>query len=80
LEDPVLRRNLSEPEVGKVLFDPFKTAINALTIREAGLVWIEDRSWLRNKRPFRPTIDLAWNPRNRYSARLWMSHARAVLN
>ena len=28
-------RNLSEPEVGKVLFDSFKAAINALTIQEA---------------------------------------------
>ena len=28
-------RNLSEPEVGKVLFDSFKTAINALTIQES---------------------------------------------
>ena len=30
LEDPVVLRNLSEPEAGKILFDSFKTAINAL--------------------------------------------------
>ena len=35
LEDPVLLRNLSEPEVGKLLFDSFKTAINSLTIQES---------------------------------------------
>ena len=35
LEDPVVLRNLSEPEVGKVLYDSFKTAINALTIQES---------------------------------------------
>jgi type III restriction enzyme len=33
LEDAVVLRNLSEPEVGKVLYDSFKTAINALTIQ-----------------------------------------------
>jgi type III restriction enzyme len=63
LEDPVLLRNLSEPEVGKVLFDSFKRAINALTIqdagaryagtREAGTARIEDRIRLRDTRPFR---------------------------
>ena len=36
LEDPVVLRNLSEPAVGKTLYDAFKTAINALTIQESG--------------------------------------------
>ena len=46
-------RNLSEPEVGKILFDSFKRAINELTIRESGTSRIEDRIRLRDTRPFR---------------------------
>jgi type III restriction enzyme len=53
LEDPVLLRNLSEPEAGKLLFDSFKKAINALTIRESGTTAIEDRIRFRDTRPFR---------------------------
>ena len=53
LEDPVVLRNLSEPDVGKVLYDSFKTAINALTIQDAGTTRIEDRIRLRETRPFR---------------------------
>ncbi len=53
LEDPVVLRNLSEPEPGKILFDSFKAAINALTVRDAGSARIEDRIRLRDTRPFR---------------------------
>jgi type III restriction enzyme len=53
LEDPVVLRNLSEPEIGKVLYDSFKVAINALTIHETGTTHIEDRIRLRDTRPFR---------------------------
>jgi type III restriction enzyme len=53
LEDPVVLRNLSEPEAGKILFDAFKIAINALTIHDTGSVRIEDRIRLRDTRPFR---------------------------
>ncbi|KAF0191929.1 MAG: type III restriction-modification enzyme helicase subunit [Gammaproteobacteria bacterium] len=53
LEEPVVLRNLSEPEAGKILFDAFKTAINALTIQDTGSVRIEDRIRLRDTRPFR---------------------------
>jgi type III restriction enzyme len=53
LEDPVVLRNLSEPDVGKILYDAFKSAINALTIQEAGTTRIEDRIRLRDMRPFR---------------------------
>ncbi|HJX10351.1 MAG: type III restriction endonuclease subunit R [Betaproteobacteria bacterium RBG_16_58_11] len=53
LEDPVVLRNLSEPEAGKILFDAFKTAINALTIQDTGSVRIEDHIRLRDTRPFR---------------------------
>jgi type III restriction enzyme len=53
LEDPVVLRNLSEPEAGKILFDAFKTAINALTIHDTGSVRIEDHIRLRDTRPFR---------------------------
>ncbi len=53
LEDPVVLRNLSEPEAGKILYDAFKTAINALTIQESGAPRIEDWIRLRDTRPFR---------------------------
>ncbi len=53
LEDAVILRNLSEPEVGKVLYDAFKKGINALTITDAGSTRIEDYIKLRNTRPFR---------------------------
>ena len=53
LEDPVVLRNLSEPDAGKILFDTFKKAINALTIQETGTSRIEDRIRLRDTRPFR---------------------------
>ena len=53
LEDPVVLRNLSEPEAGKILFDSFKKAINALTVQDSGAARIEDRIRLRDTRPFR---------------------------
>jgi len=53
LEDPVVLRNLSEPEAGKMLFDSFKQAINALTVQDTGCARIEDRIRLRDTRPFR---------------------------
>ncbi len=53
LEDAVVLRNLSEPDIGKILFDAFKTAINALTIRDTGTTHIEDYIRLRQTRPFR---------------------------
>ncbi len=53
LEDPVILRNLSEPEVGKVLFDHFRAAINALTIQDSGTSRIEGYIKLRETRPFR---------------------------
>lgn len=53
LEDPVVLRNLSEPEVNKVLFDSFRSAINALTVQDRGQTRIEDRIRLRDTRPFR---------------------------
>ncbi|NDP41680.1 MAG: DEAD/DEAH box helicase family protein [Aromatoleum sp.] len=53
LEDPVIMRNLSEPEIGKVLHETFVRAINGLTIRESGSARVEDRIRLRDTRPFR---------------------------
>ena len=53
LEDAVILRNLSEPEVGKLLFENFRTAINALTIQDAGTSRIEGHIRLRDTRPFR---------------------------
>jgi type III restriction enzyme len=53
LEDPVVLRNLSEPDAGKILYDSFKSAMNALTIEESGTTRIEDYIRLRETRPFR---------------------------
>ena len=53
LEDPVVLRNLSEPDAGKILYDAFKSAINALTVQETGITRIEDRIRLKEMRPFR---------------------------
>lgn len=56
LEDPVVLRNLSEPEAGKIIFDGFKTAINALTLRDGGPAAPEAsgaRLHLADTRPFR---------------------------
>lgn len=53
LEDPVVLRNLSEPEAGKILFDSLIKAINALTVQDAGASRIEERIRLRDTRPFR---------------------------
>jgi type III restriction enzyme len=53
LEDPVVLRNLSEPEPGKILFDSFKKAINSLTVEERGTSRVEDWIRLRDMRPFR---------------------------
>lgn len=53
LDDPVILRNLSEPEVSKVLTDHFRAAINALTIYESGSSRIDGHIRLRDTRPFR---------------------------
>jgi type III restriction enzyme len=53
LEDPVVLRNLSEPDAGKILYDSFKGAMNALTIHESGTTRIENYIRLRETRPFR---------------------------
>ncbi len=53
LEDPVILRNLSEPEVAKTLFDHFRAAINVLTIYESGSSRIDGYIRLRDTRPFR---------------------------
>jgi len=53
LENPVVLRNLAEPDAGKILYDTFKSAINALTIRETGASRIEDWIRLQETRPFR---------------------------
>jgi type III restriction enzyme len=53
LEDPVILRNLSEPEAAKLLFDFFRSAINALTIHDSGTSRIEGHIKLRDTRPFR---------------------------
>jgi type III restriction enzyme len=53
LEDPVIIRNLSEPDAGKILYDSFKSAMNALTIADTGTTRIDGYIHLRNTRPFR---------------------------
>jgi type III restriction enzyme len=52
LENPVILRNLSEPDVNKILFDRFRAAINALTIHDTGSSQIEGHIRLRDTRPF----------------------------
>ena len=58
LDDPVVLRNLAEPEVLKRILELFRGAINALTIRDQGGSRIEDRLRLREVRPFRTD----WRP------------------
>jgi type III restriction enzyme len=53
LDDPVVMRNLSEPEASKIVFDYFRKGINALTIQNTGGVRIEGHIRLRETRPFR---------------------------
>ncbi len=53
LDDPVVLRNLSEPEASKIIFESFRTAINGLTIQEVGTSRIEGYIKLRETRPFR---------------------------
>lgn len=52
LDDPQVLRNLSEPEVAKVLSDAFRRGINALTVQDHGSARIEDWIKLRDTRPF----------------------------
>ncbi|MCO6442315.1 MAG: DEAD/DEAH box helicase family protein [Nitrococcus mobilis] len=53
LDDPMVLRNLAEPDAGKIVFDRFKAAINALTVRDSGSSRIENYIRLRHTRPFR---------------------------
>ncbi len=53
LDDPVVLRNLAEPDASKIVFDRFKAAINALTVKDGGSSHIEATIRLRNTRPFR---------------------------
>jgi type III restriction enzyme len=53
LEDPQVLRNLAEPAAGKILFDSFTKAINALTVRDAGAATVDGYLRLRDTRPFR---------------------------
>ncbi|MBC7843794.1 MAG: DEAD/DEAH box helicase family protein [Gemmatimonadaceae bacterium] len=53
LESPEALRNLSEPEVGKLLYDTFKAQINALTVKDSGETRIEGEIRLSDTRPFR---------------------------
>ena len=53
LEDPVVIRNLSEPDAGKILYDSFKTAMNALTVQETGTTRVDGWIGLKETRRFR---------------------------
>ena len=53
LEDPVILRNLSEPDTGKILYDSFKAGINALTVTDTGTTVVVDYIRLSQTRPFR---------------------------
>lgn len=68
LADPVVLRNLSEPEVAKRVFERFRSAINALTLRESGGSRVEGHIRLRDTRPFRT------------EPRRWLPAAKSVFN
>ncbi|MEX1046185.1 MAG: DEAD/DEAH box helicase family protein [Actinomycetota bacterium] len=53
LADPVVLRNLSEADVGKVIYESFKSAINALTLQDRGSAEVEGFIRLSDTRPFR---------------------------
>ena len=53
LDDPVILRNLSEPEVAKAIHDSFRAAINALTVADSGETAVEGEIRLSATRPFR---------------------------
>ncbi|HET7313608.1 DEAD/DEAH box helicase [Salinisphaera sp.] len=55
LEDPVVLRNLSEPEAAKTIFDNLKAGINAITVADSGTSRIEDYIRLKSTRPFSPS-------------------------
>ena len=55
LDDPQVLRNLSEPEVAKVLSDAFRAGINTLTVQDHGSARIENWIKLRETRPFSVT-------------------------
>lgn len=55
LEDPIVLRNLSEPEAAKTTFDSLKAGINAITVTDSGTSRIKDYIRLKNVRPFRPS-------------------------
>ncbi len=52
LESPNTLRNLSEIEVTRSIYEGFKKAINALTVRDKGDAEIREHIKLRNTRPF----------------------------
>jgi type III restriction enzyme len=76
LGDPVVLRNLSEPEVAKTVFDTFRAAINALTVRDSGSARIEGHIRLRDTRPFR-TEPRAWLPARKSVFNRIVGEARA---
>ena len=53
LEDPVIIENNSQTNAGKILYDSFKAAMNALTIADTDTTRIEDYIRLQHTRPFR---------------------------
>ena len=61
IDDPVVLRNLSESAAAERVLSTFKTAINALTLRDSGACRIEDYLRLRDMRPFR-TQHRDWLP------------------
>ena len=61
IDDAVVLRNLSESVARKRVFDTFKAAIIALTVRDVGTSRIEDYIRLRDVRPFR-TQHREWLP------------------
>jgi type III restriction enzyme len=69
LDDPVVLRNIAEPDATKITFDTFLAAINALTIQDRGTSRIVDRIRIQRTRPFateyRPSLEAPNCPFNR---------------
>ncbi len=77
LEDPVVLRNLSEPDAGKILFDAFKTAINALTVAQYAS---KITSACATRVPSAPRTGNTSRRRNRCSARSSASRTPVALS
>ncbi len=74
----MILRNLSEPEVGKVLFDHFRAAINALTIQDSGSRASKTTSGCATRGRSAPSRAVSCRRRDPCSTRSWASPMRTA--